>query len=178
MNPKSTIPIIIIMLQCTLTFCQTNNSSLGAIVFNLKFSSLNETGFGGQIKIVNLETKQEFIGKSANRFNSQIIIQDLPKGVYRIVELIIKTGSGQIRFYDTLKFNEIEINDTGKTYFLGAYKMKKTSEIFKLNYELYFENSTDSLKIKKQLLKTKSVNAKIDFTKKLLKSDTTKFNIK
>jgi hypothetical protein len=176
MKIKLIIPLIILIFQSITAFTQTNNN-FGTIIFNLKFSSFNETGFGGKIKITNIETKQEFEGKSPNRFNPHIIVSNLPQGEYKIVELIIKTGSGQIRYYDTLKFNTIEINK-GKTFYLGSYRTKKTSEIFKLNYEISFDKKVDTLKIENLLQKNNIKHDNIDFTQKLFLTDTTYLNIK
>jgi len=174
MKIKSTITFFILLFQTILAFSQTNS---GAVIFNLKFSSFNETGFGGKIKIINTATQTAFTGKSSNRLTSQIAIQNLPKGNYSVVELTIRTGSGQINYLDSSKFNQIEIYE-GRTSYLGMYKTKKSPPIFKLNYEILSDKNIDVEKIKKQSLKITGSESEIDFSQKLLKSDTTYFSIK
>lgn len=165
-----------LLFHGALAFGQTNHNNLGTVIFNMKFSSFNEKGIGGKIKIVNVLTEQEFEGKS-KIFNPYVIISNLPPGVYKVTELTIKTGSGQIRYYDTLKFNHIEINEA-KAFYLGTYRTKKTKEVFKLNYVLTFDSTVDTLKIKDQLLKFNVKEDNIDFKQKLFKSDTTNLKIK
>lgn len=177
MKITSTITLIILLSISFLTFSQTQNNHFGTIIFNLKFSSFSETGFGGKVKIINMITGNEFSGKSPTGLNSQVIIGNLPQGIYKVTELLINTGAGQIHYYDTLKFNQIEINE-GKTFYLGTYKTKKTSEVFKLNYEISLDKNIDTVKIKKQSLKITGIENNIDFTQKLFKSDTTYLNIK
>lgn len=176
MKIKSTIPLIILLSISFFGYSQTQNNHFGTIIFNLKFSSFSESGSGGKVKIKSMTTGKEFSGKSP-QFNSQIIIENLPKGIYKVVELLIKTGSGQIHYYDSLKLNQIEINE-GKTFYLGTYRTKKTSEFFKLNYKISLDKNIDTVKIKKQSLKITGIENNIDFTQKLFKSDTTYFNIK
>lgn len=93
------------------------------------------------------------------------------------MELTIRTGSGQINYLDSSKFNQIEIYE-GRTSYLGMYKTKKSPPIFKLNYEILSDKNIDVEKIKKQSLKITGSESEIDFSQKLLKSDTTYFNIK
>ena len=177
MKRRSTTILALLMFQSVLAFSQKNNVDFGALIFNLKFSSFNESGFGGKIKIINTTTGVEFIGKSPTSFNSQITIKNLPSGNYKVIDLVIKTGSGKIGYYDSSTFNQINV-EGGKTSYLGMYKTKKTSQLFKLNYELLLDENFDKEKIEKQASKINGVDSAIDFSQKLLKSDTTYFSIK
>lgn len=177
MKIKFTITLSILLFQSMLAISQTHNDHYGIVIFNLKFSSFNESGFGGKIKIINTTTGIEYKGKSPNPFNSQIIIKNLPEGNYQVVELIIKMGQGQIGYYDSSKFNQIKV-EVGKTSYLGMYKTKKTSQLFKLNYELLLDENFNKEKIEKQFSKINVISSDIDFSQKLLKSDTTYFSIK
>ncbi|GAB3175201.1 hypothetical protein [Telluribacter humicola] len=177
MKIGSTVILIMLLLISFLVFSQTPNSSLGTIIFNLKFSSFSETGLGGKVKVVNIATGEEHLGKSPNGLNSYIIIEDLPKGIYKVVELLIKTGSGQIHYYDESKFNHLEVTG-GETLYLGSYKVKKTSQLLKLNYELFHEKNIDTVKINEQSLKISGIENDINFTQKLFKYDTIYLNLR
>jgi hypothetical protein len=177
MKVKLPLILAVLVFQSVLAFSQTNNVDFGVVMFNLKFSSFNESGLGGKIKIKNTTTGVEFTGKSPTSFNSQITIKNLPTGTYKVIELAIKTGSGKIGYYDSSTFNQINV-EGGKTSYLGMYKTKKTSQLFKLNYELLFDENFDKEKIEKQASKINGVDSAIDFSQKLLKSDTTYFSIK
>jgi hypothetical protein len=177
MKVKLILILSLLLFQSMLALSQTNNSDFGSVIFNLKFSSSNESGYGGKIKIINTSSGMEYNGKSTSAFNSQITITNLPAGNYKIIELSIKMGRGQIGYNDRSKFNLINI-EAGKTSYLGTYKAKKTSQIFKLNYELFRDENFDKEKVEKQALKINGTDSDIDFSQKLLKSDTTYFSIK
>jgi hypothetical protein len=177
MKVKLILVLSLLLFQSILALSQTNNADFGSVIFNLKFSSFNESGFGGKIRIINTTSGIEYNGKSTSSFNSQITLRNLPAGNYKIVELIIKMGRGQIGYNDSSKFNLINI-EAGKTSYLGTYRAKKTSQIFKLNYELFRDANFDKEKVEKQALKVNGTDSDIDFSQNLLKSDTTYFSIK
>lgn len=157
---------------------QERNFRSGTIIINIKFSTLSEAGRGGKIKIRNMNTGQEYDGKSSNIFDSYIILPYLPFGYYEVIELAIRTGSGQISYRGKSNFNHIILQEE-KVYYLGSYLVRKTDEIFKLNYDIFFDKKkVDIQKVKNQLKKLNEDDSNIEFSQKLFLSDTTHIKIK
>jgi hypothetical protein len=177
MKKLSILVLIFLLFSINQLFAQKSTNDFGSVIFYLKYSAFNSTGFGGKIKIVNVSDNTEHTGQSKNGFSPYVKLPNLPLGVYKILELSIKTGSGTFVIYDVSKFSNIEVKEN-TNYYLGTYISKKTG-LLKLEYEIVLDKDDDFEKIKKQFSLINNTGEKnIDFSKKLFASDTTNFEIK
>ncbi len=156
---------------------ETNN--LSALVIKLTYDSYGMTGFGGSLKVRNLETNEVFESKSRIGFNPFVIIENLPLGNYKVEELKINSGSNVLTSRNDLEFNQLKL-DTSKVYYLGSYLTEKIPPMMELNFQITRTENDETKKIYKQL-KKKSENwlkLQIDFEQRLLINDSTTIKIK
>ena len=87
--------IILIVFVLTTSFnfqTKYDRSNLSAVILKIKYSSYGIKGFGGKLKIRNIESNEIFESKSKKGFNPYVIIENLPECKYFIEEIEIISG--------------------------------------------------------------------------------------
>lgn len=146
--------LLLVVLVCT-SFKQNTVSepeSLGAIILKLKYNSYGMVGFGGSLKLRNLESDQTFESKSKMGNNPFVIVENLPVGNYEVEELKIISGTNIITLRKGLGFNTLKI-DSEKVYYLGYYMTKKIPPLTEYHIQITKGENDSVEKIYKALNK-------------------------
>lgn len=155
------------------------SDNLSVLIVKLKYNSYGMTGFGGALKVRNLETNQVFESKSKKGLNPYVIVENLPIGNYKVEELKIISGPNVLTLRNEVEFNRLKV-DTSKVYYLGSYMTRKIPPIKELNFQVIRIENDEIETIYKQL-KNKSdkwQKLQIDLQQSVLVKDTTTIKIK
>ncbi|HLN53662.1 MAG TPA: hypothetical protein VK212_08130 [Lentimicrobium sp.] len=180
MNIKHIIILVVglLMISFVPTDSVTSNK-LSVLIVKLRYNSHGITGFGGSLKVRNLETNEVYESKSKKGFGPYVIVENIPVGNYKVEDLKIISGPNVLTLGNELEFNRIKI-DTSQVYYLGSYLTKKIPPIKDLNFQMIRTENDEKETIYKQL-KKKSDNwqkLQIDFQQTILLNDTTTIKIK
>jgi hypothetical protein len=156
-----------------------SSDKLSVIVINVKYKSFGIVGYGGELKIRNIETNELFESHSKKGLNPIVIIEKVPAGTYVVEEIKIISGPNILTIKDKTLFNTLDLNSP-KIYYLGSYLAKKIPPILELNFQIIKTENDGSEKIYKELKKKSDewLKLNIDFDMRLFKSDNTNFEIK
>jgi hypothetical protein len=166
--------LVILLTTSFQTTDQTEVEKLSVLVVKLRYQSHGMTGFGGSLKVRNLETNEIFQNKSKIGFNPFVIVENLPVGSYKVEALEVISGSNILTLRNEFDFNTLKL-DTSMVYYLGSYMATKIPPLMGLNFQVARTENDNPKEIYKQL-KKKSDNwqkLSIDFQQSVLVSDTT-----
>jgi len=175
MRVRNIIFLLIVFL--TTSFKTTKHAGvndLSVLVVKLRYNSHGMTGFGGSLKVRNLETNVIFESKSKKGFNPFVIVENLPIGNYKVEELSIISGPNVLTLRNEVDFNTLKI-DTSKVYYLGSYMAKKIPPLRDLSFQVARTDNDKPEEIYKQLKKNSDnwQKLQIDFQRSVLISDIT-----
>jgi hypothetical protein len=150
-----------------------------AIIVKLRFHSAGSSGYGGSLRVRNMETGARYESHAKIGLNPFVIIEDLPLGTYKVEELNIISGTNVLPISDESKFNSIKV-DSIKAYYVGAYLAEKVPPHKGLHFSITKMEDDNIGKVHKQLAK-KSENAAelmVDFEQHLFLAELTDIDLK
>jgi hypothetical protein len=146
--------------------------SRSVVMVKLKYGSYGITGFGGMLRIRNVNTNEIFESNSKTGLNPFVSITNVPNGEYVVEEVQIISGSYRLTLKNDSDFNLIKITEP-KIYYLGSYKAKKVAPLMKRNFQVTKTDNDSEKKIHKQANKVleKETASEIDYEYTLLKEN-------
>lgn len=147
---------------------------LSTLIFRLQYSSPGSKGFGGSIRIKNIETGMEYTGRSHAGLSPFVVVKDIPPGRYQVATMEVITGTVPLRMNSSDMLGQITI-DTPMAYYLGSYNIKKTGSIGSRDLKIVHQDNDKIQKIRKQLKKNGDNQAErpIQFRQQLFVADIT-----
>jgi hypothetical protein len=149
------------------------------VLVQLNYNSYGMRGYGGVLKIRNVEDNTTYVNKSKIGFNSFVMIPNLAIGRYIVEELQIVAGSNRMALTNKIYFDTLKLMEP-KVYYLGNYLVEKVPPLIDLNFMICKMENDDEKKIYKQVKKDSEswLELKIDMAQQLFKADSTKVAIK
>jgi|688.fasta_scaffold230086_2 hypothetical protein len=149
---KKIKPIVLFLLIVFLTSFKPHkakDSKNSSVVFvKLNSYTNGNRGFGGSLKIRNIQTDKVYKSPDPNGYNYTgfVFIKNVPNGEYIFEEVTINTGFRTIILQDPKLFQKIKI-DEPMMYFLGHYHINKLSTTTVKRYEVLRQKKDSDEKV-------------------------------
>lgn len=164
MKFKPIVLLLFILLITAFKPYKAKYSKNSSVIFVKLNSYINgNKGFGGSLKIRNIQTNKVYKSPAPNGYNysGYVFIKNVPNGEYFFEEVSIDTGTRLLILQDSSMFAKINI-DQPMIYFLGHYHINKLTTTTEKRYQVLKQNNYSAEKIfedaKGKLRKQKNLN--------------------
>lgn len=158
----------------------TGSTDVALVILSLRYNSNPTTGFGGYLRIQNIETKKRYENNSRFGMNPYLILEDIPTGRYIIENIEFNTELPYNLLFDTRLISYDTLNITQpKVYYIGSYLSFPTRPYNSVNYKVRKAKNDSEKKLIKQIKKRHEnwLNAEFDYTQRIFKEGEVAINI-